>query len=249
LLLYSAAKFSGEPMNFLFRSLCLCLMFTSFHSFAGDWSGSGDLGYNSVSGNSESDSLAAALSANYDTLGDWLFMGEFDTYSASQDEETTAKTYSFKLQSDYKISESSFAFGNVRYLDDRFSGYGYQASSSIGLGKTFFDDGISLFRAQTGVGYRKNKLLGGMGEESESIWTTRASYNRALTESTRFESRVLTESGAENTYVEGNVALGVLMTDNLGIKLSYLIKHNSDVPVGTENTDKYITVSLNYLFD
>jgi putative salt-induced outer membrane protein len=225
-------------MSFLFRVLGLCLIFTSIPTLAGDWSGSGDLGYNSVSGNSESDSLAAALSANYDTLGDWLFMGEFDTYSASQDGDTTAKTYSFKLQSDYGISERSFAFGNVRYLDDRFSGYDYQASTTIGLGKTFFDDGISLFRAQAGIGYRKNELLNGMGEESESIWATRASYNRALTESTRFESRVLTESGGDNTYVEGHVALGVLMTDNLGIKLSYLIKHNSDVPVDTENTDK-----------
>lgn len=239
-------------MSLLFRTLGLSLLFTCFPAFAGDWSGSGDLGYNSVSGNSKSDSLAAALSANYDTLGDWLFMGEFDTYSASQDEETTAKTYSFKVQTDYRISERSFAFGNVRYLDDRFSGYDYQASTSVGLGKTFFDDGISLFRAQAGIGYRKNEFLeviDGQTEEAESIWTTRASYNRALTESTRFESRVLTESGAENTYVEGQVALGVLMTDNLGIKLSYLIKHNSYVPVGSENTDKYITVSLNYLFD
>lgn len=231
------------------RTLGACLICTSFPVFAGDWSGSGDLGYNSVSGNSESNSLAAALSANYDTLGDWLYMGEFDTYSASQDEETTAKTYSIKLQTDYKISERSFAFGNVRFLDDRFSGYDYQSSASVGFGKTFFDDGISLFRAQAGIGYRKNELMDNLGEETESIWTTRATYHRSLTENTRFESRLISESGADNTYLEGQVAVGVLMTENLGIKLAYLVKHNSDVPVGSENTDKYTTVSINYLFD
>ncbi len=236
-------------MTSTFRTLGACLVFTCFPAMAGDWSGSGDLGYNSVSGNSESNSLAAAFSTNYDTLGDWLYMAEFDAYSASQDDETTAKTYSIKLQSDYRISERSFAFANVRYLDDRFSGYDYQSSTSIGLGKTFFDDGVSLFRAQAGIGYRKAELLDNQGEESESIWTTRATYHRSLTENTRFESRVLSESGAENTYLEGQIALGVLMTDNLGIKLSYLIKHNTDVPVDTENTDKYVTVSLNYLFD
>ncbi|MEQ9023081.1 MAG: DUF481 domain-containing protein, partial [Pseudomonadales bacterium] len=187
-------------MKSILRTLGASLVCTSFSVFAGDWSGSGDLGYNSVSGNSESNSLAAALSTNYDTLGDWLYMGEFDTYSASQDEETTAKTYSIKLQTDYKISERSFAFGNVRYLDDRFSGYDYQSSTSVGFGKTFFEDGISLFRAQAGIGYRKNELMDGMGKETESIWTTRATYHRSLTENTRFESRLISESGAENTY-------------------------------------------------
>lgn len=236
-------------MKSILHTLGTCLICTSFPVFAGDWSGSGDLGYNSVSGNSESNSLAAALSTNYDTLGDWLYMGEFDTYSASQDDETTAKTYSIKLQTDYKISERSFAFGNVRYLDDRFSGYNYQSSASVGFGKTFFEDGISLFRAQAGIGYRKNELMDDMGEETESIWTTRATYHRSLTENTRFESRLISESGAENTYLEGQVSIGVLMTDNLGIKLAYLVKHNSDVPIGSENTDKYTTVSINYLFD
>jgi len=233
----------------IFHTLGACLICTSFPALGGDWSGSGDLGYNSVSGNSDSNSLAAAFSTTYDTLGDWVYMGEFDTYSASQDDETTAKAYSAKLQTDYNISERSYAFGNVRYLDDSFSGYDYQSSASVGFGKTFFDDGISLFRAQAGIGYRKNELMDGMGKETESIWTTRASYNRALTENTRFESRLISESGAENTYLEGQVSVGVLMTDNLGIKLSFLAKHNSDVPIGTENTDQYTTVSINYLFD
>ncbi|MFX4227350.1 MAG: DUF481 domain-containing protein [Porticoccaceae bacterium] len=108
-----------------------------------------------------------------------------------------------------------------------------------GFGKTFFEDGISLFRAQAGIGYRKNELMDGIGKETESIWTTRATYHRSLTENTRFESRLISESGAENTYLEGQVSIGVLMTENLGIKLAYLVKHNTDVPIGSENTDKY----------
>ena len=38
--------------------LIMMLIAAPSASFAGDWSGNGDLGYNSVSGNSDSESLA-----------------------------------------------------------------------------------------------------------------------------------------------------------------------------------------------
>lgn len=216
-------------------------------SLAGDWSGDGDLGYNSVSGNSDSESLALGLNGGYET-GKWAHTGEIDAYNASQDNQTSAKSYSLKLQSDYDISETSFAFGNIRYLDDRFSGYETQISLTLGAGRTFIENGNNLFSSQIGAGYRTSELRNNGGSEDEPIITAGITYNRDLTETTLFENKWSAEAGSDNTYLEGSIALIVSMTDALGIKLSYTAKHNTDVPIDTKKTDRYTTVSLNYKF-
>ena len=73
-------------------------------------------------------------------------------------------------------------------------------------------------------------------------------FKQQITDTTKFESYLLTEAGDENTYVEGEVALKVAMTEQLALKVAYLAKHNTDVSPGTEKTDRYSTVSLNYNF-
>ena len=227
--------------------LIMMLVAAPSASFAGDWSGNGDLGYNSVSGNSDSESLALGLNGAY-ASGDWTYSGEINAYSASQDGETNAKSYDLKLQSDYDWDERSFAFGKLRYLDDRFSGYEYQSSISFGAGRTFVENGNNLFSGQIGVGYRTSELRDNGGTENEPVATASITYNRDLTETTVLESTWSAESGSDNTYLEGGVALILSMTEALGIKLSYTAKHNTDVPAGSKNTDRFTTVSLNYKF-
>ena len=214
---------------------------------AGEWSGRGDIGYNSVSGNADSDSLALGLNAGYNTKS-WAHTGDIDAYSASQNGTTSAKTYSLKLQSDFDLGKKFFAFGNIRYLDDRFSGYEYQSSVSLGAGRTFLEDGNDLFSGQIGLGYRKSEPTGNPGNEDEPVVTAQMTYNRGLTETTVFESKWNAEAGSDNAYLEGGIAVIVAMTDTLGIKLSQVVKHNTDVPAGTKNTDRHTTVSLNYRF-
>lgn len=223
------------------------LLAASTLSHAGDWTGEGDLGYNSASGNSTSESLAFGLGGAYED-GDWLHTTELSAYRASQDNTISARSFGLRLQTDYAIDERTFAFGNLRYLDDAFSGYDSQASISLGTGRTFIENGDTLFQGQIGAGYRRSELQDDLGTESEPVATAEITYNHGLTENTVFESNGSAESGSENTYLEAGMALRVSMTDALGIRLAYLVKHNTDVPAETENTDKYTTVSLNYKF-
>ena len=225
----------------------LPLLMVASLSYAGDWSGNGDVGYNSVSGNSDSDSLTLGLNAGY-SYDNWQHGADLDAYSASQNGTTSAKTYSLKLQSDYALDKTTFAFGSMRYLDDRFSGYEYQAAFTLGMGRTFIENGNNLLTGQIGAGYRTSELNNNGGTENNPVATAGITYNRDLTETTVFESKWSAEAGSDNTYLEGGIALIVSMTDALGIKISYTAKHNTDVPPGTKNTDRYTTVSLNYKF-
>ena len=98
------------------------------------------------------------------------------------------------------------------------------------------------------MGYRTSELRDNGGTENEPVATASITYNRDLTETTVLESTWSAESGSDNTYLEGGVALILSMTEALGIKLSYTVKHNTVVPAGSKNTDRFTTVSLNYKF-
>ena len=219
----------------------------SSQSFAADWNGEGDLGFSQASGNSESETLTAALDLGYDTGDKWSHLLELDAFNSSQDGDRSAESYSAAFSSDYAITEKTYAAGNLRYVTDKFSGYESQAAATLTLGRNFIDDGTTLFNAELGFGYRQSELSTGE-EEDEAIGTFKSTYNTAITGTTDFESGLLVESGSENTYAEGSLALRVAMSDALGLRVAYVVKHNTDVPVDTEKTDKYTTISVNYKF-
>jgi len=240
-------KISSMAIASLAKSIAISLTVFSSAAVYSDWSGEGDVGYNSVSGNSESESLAVGIDGSYSD-GNWVHTGELDIYQASQDGVDSAESFAVELQTDYTFSGTAYAYVAARYLDDEFSGYKTQTAVSAGLGKTFLEDGDNLFKAQIGAGYRESEPSDGSEDEKESIFTAEVDYNRQLTDNTVFSSNWQVEAGEENTYAEAGIALRVAMSDALGLKLSYTAKHNTDVPDGTEKTDKYTTVSLNYKF-
>jgi putative salt-induced outer membrane protein len=56
------------------------------------------------------------------------------------------------------------------------------------------------------------------------------------------------ESGADNRYTESVTSLSTDVWGDIALVLSYTIKSNSDVPVGTEKTDTFTAISLEYSF-
>ena len=56
------------------------------------------------------------------------------------------------------------------------------------------------------------------------------------------------EQGDDNRYTESTSALKTRIVGNLALVLSYVIKNNSDVPVGIEKTDRFTAISLEYGF-
>ena len=85
-------------------------------------------------------------------------------------------------------------------------------------------------------------------DEDNTIVTGEARYAYRISETATLSEDLLVESGDDNTYTESNTALTSKINGNLALKLSYLVKHNSDVPDGTEKTDKITSISLIYGF-
>jgi len=212
-----------------------------------EWKGEGALGYTATSGNTESDSLNAKLGISKEKAR-WKHSASIESLKSTTDSVTSADRLVFKEKSEYSLGEKAYVFGKLRYEDDKFSGYDYQSSIAFGAGSRFIDTEVHVLDASAGIGYRKIKDALTQLTEEEGILTADASYEYKISTSAVFSEQLSVESGDNNTYSESETGLTTKINGNLASKISYLVKHNSEVPVGTEKTDKVLTVSLVYSF-
>jgi putative salt-induced outer membrane protein len=210
-----------------------------------DWTGKGELGGSFASGNSETEAVNAALEmkGSYDkwthTLG---FAGNYGSDSGS----TTAQRWELRGQTQHEITDRAYAFGAARYEDDRFSAYSFQTSLAGGLGYKIIDSERTKFWVQGGPGYRYAEFNDTGESEDGLIFRGDLGFDHQLTDTTKIVERFLIETGSENTYLQNDIGLEVSINGALALRLGYQVRHNSDVPPGTEKTDTLTTIGLIY---
>jgi|TARA_B110000483_G_scaffold141911_1_gene169462 putative salt-induced outer membrane protein len=211
------------------------------------WAGEGNLAYSNANGNSNTSALAASLALSKET-GLWKHSVGLDAAGSTQDDATTAESYTLDGQTDYSYSVGYYGFGAARYQTDRFSGYDSQASVAAGAGWHVIASEAATFDAELGAGFRKSELQGGIGEESEGVVSLSLIYKRSITETTDIDVSYFTESGGSNRYSEASASARVAMSDALGLRVGYLIRQNSDAPLGSKSTDTLTTLGISYKF-
>jgi putative salt-induced outer membrane protein len=82
--------------------------------------------------------------------------------------------------------------------------------------------------------------------DSEVVFRGTLDYDHKLTPTTSVLDKFVVEAGAENTFVQNDLALQVKITDVLALAVSYSVKHNTDPPPGFEKTDTLTTINLVY---
>lgn len=219
----------------------------STESNTGVWSGEGEFGFTSTSGNSDSENLNASLGISRE-IDTWRHSASIRTIRAESDGETSVDSLALKGRSEYKFGEKSYVFGRLRYEDDEFSGFDYQTSVAFGAGSRFVENERHLVDASLGLGFRSLKDAITKDTEDDGIVTADLTYKYMISETAAFEQTVFLENGDENTHSESNTSLTTRIAEKLAAKISYLVKRNSDVPPGTKKTDEIFTVSLVYGF-
>jgi putative salt-induced outer membrane protein len=210
------------------------------------WSGKATLGYLATSGNTESSSLNSGFGIAY-LVGRWAHGLELKAINATEEETTTAEAYAAAWKSEFNLTDRDFLFGRVNWRKDRFSGYDQQLSESVGYGRRLIDTGVHFLNAEIGAGARQSDLVDGTSE-SDLIVRAGVNYRWQFAATAAFTQDISTESGEENTYVESVTALKASLIGDLAVVVSYTLKNNSEVPAGSENTDRFTAVSLEYVF-
>jgi len=210
-----------------------------------DWTTKGELGASFASGNSETEAAHATLEVK-NAYDKWTHsLGFAGNYGADGDG-TTAQRWELRGQSDYKFTERAYWFGAARYEDDRFSAYDYQASLATGLGYKIVDSERTKLWVQGGPGYRYAELRETGESEDGVIFRGDAGLEHQITDTTKVVDRFLIEAGSDNTFLQNDLGLEVLVSGALSLRVGYQVRHNTDVPPGIEKTDTLATVGLIY---
>lgn len=205
------------------------------------------LGYLATNGNTDSTNANANFEATWDLDGPWKHDWTALAITARTNDVTTAESYSagYKAQRDFSATSYLFFAGDWR--QDEFSGYNEQLSETVGYGRRLIDTERHMLALEGGAGAKQSELL--TGEElDEAIVRGALDYVWAISETSEFNQKLLLEQGDDNRYTESTTSLKTRVVGNIAVVLSLVIKKNSDVPVGIENTDRFTSIALEYAF-
>lgn len=216
------------------------------------WTGEVTLNYSESSGNTNATNFSGKSKAVRDGV-QWR-----NTYKLEGDNETseddagnqvrTAEKYFASAKADYKITEKSFLFGLLEYTDDRFSGFDYEATASLGYGRQLIENDHHNLKADIGPGYRQSKLEETGDIEEDAMVRIGALYVWTINESAVFDEDFSSEIGEEKTVTKSLTRLKVKINGSLWGSVSYEIKHTDEVPPGIKNSDRKTMLGLNYVF-
>lgn len=212
-----------------------------------EWKGEGELGFTSTSGNTDSKSLNAKLGVER-KHEKWTHKAGLETLQASASGVKSADRATFSARSEYKFGEKAYTFGAIRYENDKFSGYDYNSSITFGVGEQFIKNESHELDVSAGLGYREKKETATGKVFDEGIITGSLNYTYIISTHATFKEKILVEAGDSNTYSESETSLKMKINGNLSSKITYTVKNNSKVPVGTKETDTITTIALVYGF-
>jgi putative salt-induced outer membrane protein len=238
----------------------------------GGWSGSGEFGFASATGNSRSQNINAKLGLNQeneqwknnfyvDVLRSKSQQKVVDSVGNTVDQfNTTANRYDGGASVGYKLDPRSYIVGAARYEHDDFGANLWQGVVSLGYGYIALKDERNELSFEIGPGYKRYRpadvdvLLAGVlvpqrqMTQGEVVARGLVNYKYKITDNTAFEDTFLMEAGSKNTYLQNDAGLAVSMTKKMALKVGFQVRHNSDVLVGVKKTDTLTTTNLVYSF-
>ncbi len=214
------------------------------------WEGTGEFGFVSTTGNTETVALNAKLNFIL-TQERWRHRFSGTALVTSEDGITDNERYTMEMQSDRKLSQKSWLFGAFRWDADKFGSYDPQMSLTAGYGRQLMKSENHELRGEIGAGYKKLEERVSGDSSSEAIARFLLDDSWQVFKTTLWTNRLLVESGSSNTFTQFNTGLAVSMTDKFAVKLGFEIRNNTEVPQDiedSENTDTITSVNLVYNF-
>lgn len=214
------------------------------------WEGTGELGFVSTTGNTETVALNAKL--NFIRTGHkWRHRFTGTALRTSEDGDTDNERYTVEVQSDRKLNEKSWMFGAFRWDADKFGSYDPQMSVSAGYGRQLMKSDTHELKGEVGLGYRNLEERVSGESSNEAIARFLLDDTWQVFKTTAWTNRLLVESGSSNTFTQFNTGLAVSMNERFALKLGFELRHNTDVPVDiadSESTDTITSANLVYNF-
>ncbi|MGF1733383.1 DUF481 domain-containing protein [Photobacterium kasasachensis] len=243
------------------RYLLALLLLANTPAFADDdkptqlpppWSSELELGYQSLGGNSDSESLNTRVELTY-VKNQYRQTAEAKYLLAEKDGEEDKRKGQIELQSDVKINERTYVLGNANYVDDRYGPYFTDFTLATGLGYQLLRLETFQMEVEAGPGYRHQEPnIDEIDDDDiivpetvdELILRGSTKFTWKPSKTIEFNARFTGVAGNSNSTLETEIDLTSSITDHIAIKFSNTQKINSWVPDGLEKRDSTMTINL-----
>lgn len=216
------------------------------------WSSELELGYHSLGGNSDSESLNTRVGLTY-VKNQYRQTAEAKYLLAEKDGEEDKRKGQVELQSDMKINERTYVLGNINFIDDRYGPYFTDFTLSTGLGYQLLRLETFQMEVEAGPGYRHQEpnideiddddiIVPETVDELILRGSTKLTWKPSKT--VELNARIIGIAGNSNSTLETELNLTSSISEHIAIKFSNTQKLNSWVPEGLEKRDSIMTINL-----
>ncbi len=200
-----------------------------------------------TSGNSSTRNYSVSLELLYDPKTQNIVKFEGLYVRGETEGKTSIDKTSFVLRDEYKVSPKAFAFGDLRYLKDRFKSITYLITPVVGGGyHAVKDDKITLsFDAGFGLSIEKNP---GLPERSSGAYRAGEAFSWTISPTatlTEKASGVWKANDTGDAIYHAEIALAASLTTRLQLKIAYQLDHKTRPPTPTtKKTDTTLLAQL-----
>lgn len=223
------------------------------------WTGDIGLGLLFKRGNTNSDSVNGYVNASRDSAR-WRHTFKADALNEEEQDQATEKyvrtdeSYYGSYKLDRKLGEeaSNYLFNVVTYKKDVFSGYQYEASYALGLGRRWVDTDTQTLDLELGPGYRlqcfepEDSYHDCEDKEEDAIARLGLKYVWKISENTEFKEDFSTEAGESSTTTRAETSLTTAINSHFALRLRHLLEHESETPSGSSEADHQFSVGVVY---
>ena len=205
--------------------------------FLENWEGDGEIGAIRSTGNT--DDLGASLGLTLEKDGvDWDHTLRTLVDYQQSDGVTTREQYLVGYETRYDLNDRTYVFGLGRYERARFQGYTARYSLSGGVGYRLIESDSATLRIQAGPAYRRTDFVDGEVETQNSLAALAAlDFDWRLAENITFQQDVNAVLQSGNSTFQSFSAFRAGITDDVSVRLSYEIEHDTNPPPGAVSTD------------
>lgn len=213
---------------------------------ASDLSTEVELGAIFTSGNTEDENIKYKVTVDW-LRNLWEYQFTTEGLRSSKDDVLAAQKLYHVARGRRNLTEDSFWMARAAYEDDRFSGYDYQADATVSYGRSFLQSRTDMsLSADIGVGYRRSES--DVEQFSEGIVRIAGEYEWNLSDTATFTQDLSTEIGQETNIYRSETGIQSEIMENLALRFSVKVKHQTDVPPTREKTDTETAVTLVWNF-
>ena len=195
-----------------------------------------------TSGNTEDQTLNFAGSIGL--LQDlWEYVFSLDGLFSSNENDVTGQRFYAVASANYEFTQNSFFLTRLAHEDDRFSGFDSQSDITFNYGRKLLGSIADMeLTLNAGVGVRWSRLDD--SDFVEPIVRLAGDYEWKISDTASFGQQLSVEAGNEANIYRYETSIETQILNNLSLRFSINIKHQTDVPAGREKTDTETAITF-----